>query len=99
MGLRSLPQNKALIGSDQLSKLRHFAWKSVPTIRTLSSRTDGTIATRRSRGTCWDLEMEVDAAEDGGAMAASRGLARALHEPPPLRVNLHEASSVPFSAV
>ena len=47
----SLPQNKALLGSDQLSKFCHFARKHVPLIRAFSSQMEGTITTRRSKGT------------------------------------------------
>ena len=49
---RSLPQNKALVGSDQLSKFCQFAHKSIPMIQALSSRTKVTIIMRMSRGTC-----------------------------------------------
>ena len=44
--LRSFSQNKALVGSDQLLKFCHFAWKSVPTMQTLSWQMKGTIRTK-----------------------------------------------------
>ena len=47
MDLRSLPQNKALVGLDQQLKFRHFARKSVPTIWALSSRTKGIFLKRK----------------------------------------------------
>ena len=50
MDSRSFPQNKAPFGWNQLSKFCHFAQKSVLTIRILSSRTEGTITTKRL---CW----------------------------------------------
>ena len=47
---RSLPQNKALFGSDLPKKFRHFAQKNVPIILSLSSRRDDTIMMKRLRG-------------------------------------------------
>ena len=65
MESRSLPQNNASFGSDQLSKLLNFAQKSVSTIWPLSSQMKGTNTTRRLRETNWNLEMEVGVARDG----------------------------------
>ena len=48
---RSLAQNMVPFDSDQLSKFRKFAQKSMPPIRALSSRTEGTNTTRRLRVT------------------------------------------------
>ena len=53
---RLLPQNKAPFGLDQLSKFRQFVQKCVPKICALSSQTEGTITTRRSRGNCLSQE-------------------------------------------
>ena len=47
--LRLLHQNKAPFNLDQLSKFRRIARKSVPMIRALSSRIEGTIVTIRLR--------------------------------------------------
>ena len=46
MDSRVLPQNKALVGSDQLSKFHHFARKSMSTIQALLLWTEGSIVTR-----------------------------------------------------
>ena len=72
---RSLPQNKALFGSDKLLKFLYFAQKSVPVIWTLSLQIEGTIMTRRLRGTYWNLEPVVSVAKDGVAMPGSHGVA------------------------
>ena len=72
---RPLPQNKAPFGYDLLAKFRHFTRKSVPTIRSLLSQTEGTITMRKSRGTYWDLEPVIGVAEDGDATAASQDVA------------------------
>ena len=53
--LRLLYQNKTPFGSDQLSKIRQYARKCVLSIRVVSSRTDGTITTRRPKGFDWYL--------------------------------------------
>ena len=49
MNSRSLPQNKAPIGSDPLAKSVVFVQKSVSTIWTLLSVMEGTILKKRSR--------------------------------------------------
>ena len=65
MDSRSLSQNKALFGSDLLTKFWHFARINVSTIRTLLSWMEGTIKTKWSRGMDWHLEMAVGVAGDG----------------------------------
>ena len=50
MNSRSLPQNEALFGSDSLAKFATFVQKSMSMIWALSSRTEGTILTKRP---CW----------------------------------------------
>ena len=72
---RSLSKNKALFGLCLLSKFCHFARKSVPIIRTLLSWTEGTITTRMLRRNCGGLEPTLGVAGDGGATAASHGVA------------------------
>ena len=57
MDSRSLPQNKAPFGLNQLSKFCYFARKSLPTIWTLSSQTKGIVGMRRPRETCWSQEV------------------------------------------
>ena len=79
MNSRSLPQNKAPFSSDQLAKFVVFGRQSVPMTLALSLRTEDTIVTRRSRGTCWDLEPVVGVARDSGATLGNHGLATRCH--------------------
>ena len=75
MNLRSLYQNKAPFGLDQLVKFVIFAWKSMWTICALSSRTDGTIVMKRPKETGWDPELVVGVTEDGNATLGNHCLA------------------------
>ena len=79
MNSRSLPQNNASFGLDQLSKLCHFARKSVPMIQLLSSRMKGTNTTRRLRETNWNLEMAVGVARDSGSTPPHRDSSTLCH--------------------
>ena len=76
MKSRSLPQNKTLVGSEQLSKFRQFAQKGILMIWALSSRKEGIIMAKRSRRTCWDLEPAVGVAGDSGATPRSHSRCR-----------------------
>ena len=99
MDSRSLPQNKVSVGSDQLSKFSHFAWKSVSRIWALSLPTEGTITTRKLRRTYWRLELGVDVARDGSPMPGSHNVAMQLHAPPPSRINRHRVGVLHFASV
>ena len=70
-----VPQNKASFDSNQLAKFFVSAQKSMPTIQTFSSRTDGTIVMRRPRGSGWDPKPVVGMDGDNGATPGSRSLA------------------------
>ena len=73
----SLLQNKAPFDSNQLSKLRYFTRKSMPT--TLSSWTEGSITTRRLRGIDWHLETMVGVVGESVSLLLGRAPARAVH--------------------
>ena len=79
---RSLPQNKAMFDSDPLTKFVFSTRESVSMIWALSSQIEGTIVTRRSRGTCWNLEPAVGVDGNGSATLGSRGLATHTLPPP-----------------
>ena len=64
---------------DVLAKFCYFEQKSVPTIRILSYRIEGTIMTRKLRGTYWNLEPTMGVAGDSGATAASHDVAGAAN--------------------
>ena len=77
---RSLPQNKALFGSNLLAKFCHLAWKNVQTIWTLSSRTEDTIMMRRPRGIDWHPNWPPKLAREWKGMVGSHDeTARASH--------------------
>ena len=71
MESRSLLQNKAPVGSDQLSKFRYFAEKSVSTIWHFHHEQRVPLW----RGDRGELELAVGVAGDGGAMRGSHGVA------------------------
>ena len=62
MDSRSLPQNKTLFDSDQLSKFHQFVRKCVTSIQAPLLQMEGNIRTRRLRGIDWHPEtaMKVD---------------------------------------
>ena len=62
--VRSLPQNMASFGSDQLSKFCQFVRKYVPPIWVLSSWVEGAITKRRWRGVGLHLETTMGVAGD-----------------------------------
>ena len=66
--LRLLAQNKTPFGSNQLA---NFWQKCMSTIQALLSQTDGTIGTRRLRGTCWDQELSSTSSEKWRSAAAN----------------------------
>ena len=70
---RSLPQNNAPFGVDQLAKFSVSARNCVPIIRALYLLTEGTIRKRRPRGTCWHPAWMSKWSENGGVMLSSRG--------------------------
>ena len=62
---RSVSQNNAPFGSNQLSKFCHFSWKCVLSIQVFSSRTEGTITMRRPKGIDWHPRMAMGVVGDG----------------------------------
>ena len=71
---RSLPQNRAPFGSNQLSKFCYFAWKYASLIRALSSWTKGTIMTRRPQGIDLHPKPSSKVAGEGGSTSWVHGL-------------------------
>ena len=82
MDLRSLSQNKAPFGSDQLSKFYYFTLKSMLMIQALLSRTKGTITMRRLIGTCLSQEPPLKLDREWRSTVVSCSLHQGIYAPP-----------------